>query len=42
MYNIVGFQTHLRIGAEAWVFNDPGAPKCELPAVRRNAPQHIY
>ena len=42
MYNIVGFQTNLHVpGAEAGLFDDPGAGKCGICTVRRDAPQYL-
>lgn len=39
MYNLVGFQTNLKFGAR--VFDDPGAQKRGIPALRRDAPQYL-
>ena len=42
LYNIVGFQTNLKLGrAEAGVQHDPGPGKCRVRAVRCHAPQHL-
>ena len=35
IYNLVGFQTHLR------VLHDPGAARCGIRPLRRDAPQHV-
>jgi methylenetetrahydrofolate--tRNA-(uracil-5-)-methyltransferase len=41
VYNLVGFQTHLKPGAAAGVFHDPGAAPGGVSALRRDAPQYV-
>ena len=42
IYNIVGFQTHLKLaGAEAGVLHDPRPEKRRVCALRGDAPEHL-
>ena len=41
IYNLVGFQTHLKWPEQRDPFAGPRAPRRPVPALRRDAPQHV-